>query len=611
MSGRIREEDVALVKERVNIGEVVGDYMTLRNVGGRLTGLCPFHDEKTPSFNVRPSMGVFKCFGCQESGDAIAFLMKLDQLSFHDAVERLATRAGVTLRYEDGSGPTQQERGLRTRLFDAHRAAAEFYAERLVGADAQVARKFLSDRGFDREAAETFGVGYAPRDGDALVRHLRGRGFRDEELVTGGLASEGRGAYDRFRGRLVWPIRDAASAVIGFGARRLHDDDKVAAKYLNTSETPIYKKSSVLYGVDLARKEIARRRQAVIVEGYTDVMACHLAGIPTAIASCGTAFGEAHSRIIRGFLMDQDEFRGEIIFTFDGDEAGQRAALKAFEGDQRFLTQTFVAVEPNGEDPCDLRLSAGDEGLRDLISQRVPLFEFALNSEVARYDINTAEGRTAARRAGMTIVRQIKDVKLREEYARRLAGLTGLADPNELVQEAGGGLVGAQRARRAEPRAADDPVLLVERETVKIAVQAPELVGLTFDLLDRAVFSDEGYARVRDAVAAAGGAQAAHAGEAWVQKVRAAADDERVAALVTELAVEPLQSESALEQRYARSLVARVEEIWLTRRIAELKSRLERTNPVDQATGYNKLFGELIALEPLRRTLRERAIGDV
>src|SRR6266446_3034216 len=323
VAGRIRDEDIAAVRERSPIDEVVGEYLQLRNAGGgSLKGLCPFHEEKTPSFNVTPARGLFYCFSCAEGGDAIKFVQ---------TIERLAGRAGIELRYEQGGYVPGQEQSQRRRLIDAHRAAAEFYAERLGGSDAAPARAFLAERGFELADVQRFGVGYSPKAWEDLTRHLRGRGFTDSELITAGLSREGnRGTRDRFRGRLMWPIRDLSGDVIAFGARKLDPADE-GPKYLNTPETSLFRKSTVLYGADLAKREVAQRRQAVIVEGYTDVMACHLAGVPTAVATSGTSFGDGHVKILRRLLMDADQFLGEVIFTFDGDEAGQRAVLRAFD----------------------------------------------------------------------------------------------------------------------------------------------------------------------------------------------------------------------------------------------------------------------------------------
>src|SRR6202451_684536 len=385
---RIRDEDIAAVRERSPIDEVIGEYLQLKGAGGgSLKGLCPFHDEKTPSFNVTPARGLWYCFSCAEGGDVIKFVEKIDNLSFVEQVELLAARAGIDLRYEQGGQVPGREHSQRRRLLEAPQAAAEYYAERLHSPAAPPARECLAGRGFTLADAEHFGVGYAPAEWEALTRHLRGRGFTEAELLAGGLASQGRrGLIDKFRGRLIWPIADLTGDVVAFGARKLAADDD-GPKYLNTPETPLFKKSSVLYGADLAKRDISQRRQAVLVEGYTDVMACHLAGITTAVATSGTSFGDGHITILRRLLMDDSQFRGEVIFTFDGDAAGRRAALRAFSMEERFVTQTFVAVQPDGLDPCDLRLAHGDSAVRDPIARRVPLFEVGIKGVLANPDL--------------------------------------------------------------------------------------------------------------------------------------------------------------------------------------------------------------------------------
>ncbi|MGH3120702.1 MAG: DNA primase, partial [Streptosporangiaceae bacterium] len=427
MAGRIRDEDIALVREKSAIDEVVGEYLQLRNAGGgSLKGLCPFHDEKTPSFNVTPARGLWYCFSCASGGDVIKFIQQIDNLSFVESVERLAARAGIDLRYEQGGQVPGREHSQRRRLLEANQAAAEYYTERLHSPAAAPGRAFLTERGFTLADAERFGVGYAPAEWEALTRHLRGRGFTEQELLTGGLASQGRrGAMDRFRGRLMWPIRDLTGDVIAFGARKLNPDED-GPKYLNTPETPLFRKSTVLYGADLAKREIAARRQAVIVEGYTDVMACHLAGVGTAVATSGTSFGDGHIKILRRLLMDADQFRGEVIFTFDGDAAGQRAVLRAFDLEEHFVTQTFVAVQRDGLDPCDLRLKQGEQAVRDLIAQRLPVFEFAIRSELAKHNLDTNEGRLAALDAAARIIGRIKDRGLRDRYAVSLDRWLGM-----------------------------------------------------------------------------------------------------------------------------------------------------------------------------------------
>ena len=447
MAGRINEEDIATVRDRARIEEVVGSYVTLRSVGGTMKGLCPFHDEKTPSFQVTPSRGHWYCFGaCGEGGDVIDFLRKIDNLSFVEAVERLADRVGVQLRYTDDGQGVRVEPGQRMRLVDALKQAAEFYAEQLTMPEGQPARQFLDERGFDRAAAEHFGVGYAPRDGKALLRHLRGRGFADKDLVAAGLTRES--GWDFFQSRALWPIRDSGKQVLGFGARRLFDDDRMPAKYINTPETLLYKKSHVLYGLDLARTAISRKSQAVVVEGYTDVMAAHLAGVDTAVASCGTAFGDDHARLLRRLMGDHDAFHGEVIFTFDGDAAGQAAALKVFAGDQNFVTQTYVAIEPNGLDPCDLRLQKGDAAVRELVARRLPLYRFVMSNLLKQHDLDRVDGRLAALRATAPLVASIRDTALVSGYVRELAGLVGMD-----IEEVRGEVMraAARSRRRAEP----------------------------------------------------------------------------------------------------------------------------------------------------------------
>ena len=614
MAGRIRDEDVVLVRERAPIADVVGESVQLRPAGGgRLKGLCPFHDEKTPSFNVNPSLGYYMCFGCGESGDVISFVRGTEHLSFVETVERLAQRYGVTLTYEQGNAAAGRQTSQRTRLVEAHRQAQAWYAEQLGSAEAVAGRRFLAERGFDQEAAAAYGVGYAPQGWDHLVKHLRSKGFSGEELVLGGLASEGRrGPVDRFRGRLLWPIRDLAGDVVGFGARKLHDDD-TGPKYLNTSETPIYKKSSVLYGLDVAKKEIARRRQAVVVEGYTDVMACHLAGIPTAVATCGTAFGAEHIGLIRRLLMDQDEMRGEVVFTFDGDAAGQKAALKAFGEEQRFVAQTFIAVSPDGMDPCELRLARGDTAVRDMVGARVPLVEFAVKSVLGEYDLETAEGRVLAMQKAAPLVARIKDRALRPEYARRLAGWLGMdVEPvaSRVAELAGEARTPAQRRTAARP-SADAAAVAVERELVKLAVQLPVLVAPQYDALSEDCFTSPELRGVHGVVAKAGGTATAVGGEVWVTALLEACPSDEVRSLVMRLAVEAPLSDLEPDDRYAGAVLARVQELAATRAVAERKAQLQRVNPVEEAERYNRVFAELVSLEQTVRALRERGLGSL
>lgn len=615
MAGRIRDEDIAEVREKARIDDIVNEYVTLRPAGGgSLKGLCPFHDEKSPSFNVNPSRGFYHCFGCGEGGDVISFLMKIDGLSFGEVVERLADKYGVTLRREDeGTGAPERPKGpSRRRLVEAHKIAQEFYAEQLSTPDALVARQFLAERGFDQAAAEMFGIGFAPRDGHALDRHLKGRGFSRDELNAGGLI--GQSGYDRFRGRLLWPIRESNGETIGFGARRLFDDDRVEAKYLNTSETPIYKKSQVLYGIDLARREIGRTSQAVIVEGYTDVMACHLAGVPTAVATCGTAFGDDHARVLRRFLVDRDGAQGEVIFTFDGDAAGQKAAIRAFAGDQNFASQTYVAVEPRGLDPCDLRIKDGDEAVRGLVDARIPLYRFVLANVVGKYDLDRADGRVDALREGARLVSSIRDKSKVDAFARELAGMVG-ADPDDARAEVRraanrrpapvGATSPAPETVRPNLPSVGDPRFEKERETLMLVIQHPMNIGRLTTEVHADSFTHPVLRTIWTLVEQAGGIAAGVGDAAWAAKLRDAAPDPATAATVSALAVAPLKKEP--DAAYFTQYLLRLQESGLSRRIDDVRSRLQRTSPDDPS--YIGLFGELAALENQRRAVRDHLAG--
>jgi DNA primase len=625
VAGRIRDADIAEVRERNRVDEVIGEYVALRRAGAdSVKGLCPFHDEKTPSFHVRPARGTYHCFGCGQGGNVVDFIMNIEHLGFVEAIERLADRVGIKLTYTGGGSSVQRDRGTRSRLVEANKLAQEFYAEQLSSAQAQPAREFLAQRGFTQEAASTFGCGFAPSGWDQLTKHLLGRGFSIEELIKAGVSREGhRGPIDRFHRRLLWPIRDLGGDVVGFGARRLFDDDRIDAKYLNTAETPLYRKSQVLFGLDLAKREIARRRQVVVVEGYTDVMAMHLAGVPTALASCGTAFGAEHIAVLRRLLMDDFEFHGEVIFIFDGDEAGQKAALKAFDDEQRFAAQTFVAIAPEGMDPCELRQAKGDAAVRDLVARRVPLFTFAVKTLLAEYDLDTAEGRVDGLRRTVPLVARIKDVSLRDEYARQLAGWAGWDDvatvrrrvretAGEIPQRRGGrnqkAPLAANGANGTELPARDDVRLQAQREALKAVLQEPALTGPVYDTLPADAFTHPAYAQVHAAVLAAGGTAAGRSGPEWVEAV---ASHCATRSLVTELAVETLRAKGSAEDdaRYIGGLLAHLQATVVGRQVAEIKSRLQRISPLEDAETYHHLFGDLVALEQYYRALREQAMG--
>ena len=647
MAGRIRQSDIEEVKARTNIGDVIGDYVSLKTGGvGALKGLCPFHDEKSPSFYVRPGVGRYHCFGCGEGGDVYEFLLKMDHVSFTDAVERLAARIGYQLHYEEGGGGPSESSGNRARILAANAAAEEFFRDRLSAPDADPGRRFLGERGFDSASAAHFGVGFAPKSWDELTKHLRGKGYTQDELLAAGLVTQGdRGVYDRFRGRLIWPIRDVTGQTIGFGARRLLEDDK-GPKYLNTPETAVYKKAQVLYGLDLAKREISHKDQVVVVEGYTDVMACHLAGITTAVATCGTSFGVDHIKVIRR-VMGDDNSQGSVIFTFDPDAAGQKAATRAFNEEQRFSAQTYVAVGPDGLDPCDLRLTKGDDAVRRMIDARKPMYEFMIRQVVERFDLDSVEGRAAAVRAGAPIVANIRDPAAQSGYTRELARLSGaeLQDATRAVRAAQrstgsqrgsgpgeqrsagpagqrsagpgdqrssggnapwddgrgrpntGGLQAGDRPQPLPQADLTDPTQRTERESLMVLLQLPGEVGA--DRAARAVqvpFTNPTHAVVRDAIASRLDTMNQ---PGWVDRIVAEVP-QAYAPTVNALAVAALPQEGE-PGRYARSIVDGLIDRDLLREKAELTSRLGRT---EEPELRRQISLAMVAIESERRRLR-------
>jgi len=642
VAGRIKAEDIATVKERTSIEDVVRDHVTLRPAGvGSLKGLCPFHDEKTPSFTVRPTVGSYHCFGCGEGGDVISFVQKVEHLTFTESIERLAAKLGLELHYEEGGGPREggMSLGKRSRLIEAHRVAQEFYASLLLDTgrpEARAGRDFLRERGFDGAAAETFGIGFAPQGGEALSRHLRERGFTEDEMVTGGLSGRGsRGLYDRFRGRLVWPIRDTTGDTVGFGARRLFDDDRIAAKYLNTSETPIYKKSQVLYGLDAAKKAISTERRAIVVEGYTDVMAAHLSGVEGAVATCGTAFGIEHIKILRRIMRDEtDGPQARVIFTFDGDAAGQKAAMKAFGEDQRWAAQSFVAVAPDGMDPCELRIAKGDAAVRALVDDAVPMFEFAVRTTIRRFDLDTAEGRVEAMKAVAPIIGSIRDTSLRPEYTRTVSGWLGIEVEQMAAEVKKAGRVrhddvvdtsqrpaGTDEVPEPGPGEAAslpvpdlrDPVVFTERQLLQALIQYPgQFTDATVDALRPEEFVAPAHRAVLDGIRIAAPTARRASTAAWVAAVGEAAPL-AVRSLVSELSVAPLptrfDSTSGLPpQRYLDSLVVGVRDAQLGRLIADAMASVRRVqnDPDSDPTDLRERTMALHRLELERVALRER-----
>ena len=622
MAGKIRARDIEEVKSRVNIADVVGEYVSLRNASvGSLKGLCPFHDEKSPSFNVRPMQGFYHCFGCGEGGDVYKFLQQMESISFYEAVEKLAARVGFELTYEDG-GPAQDQ-GQRSRILEANTAAATFYQSQLMTDDAIPGRDFLKGRGFDKTAADHFGVGFAPKGWSSLTDHLKKLGFTIEELVTAGLATKSdRGAYDKFRGRLIWPIRDATSQVIGFGARKLFDDDQ-GPKYLNTSDTLVYHKSSVLYGLDLAKKDISKQQRVVVVEGYTDVMACHLAGITTAVATCGTAFGDEHIRILNRMLSAEKDTPAQVIFTFDPDAAGQKAAMRAFNDSHKFSAQTFVAVGPDGLDPCDLRSQKGDEAVQLMIENKKPLFEFAIKQKISKFDLSTIEGRVGAARAAAPVVASIKDSAMRPAYIRELAGWVNL-DGNEvaaLVDVAGketrADAVKEMRrdssVQQADAEPIDesefafpnlaDPITRFERQVLEVLVQVPN--SYTQDQLIRIVrdgFSAPAHNAILEAI---GTSLVSHGSSDWLNVIGGATPAE-LHSLLRSIAAQALPANNDADLvRYGQGVVARALVNALAHEKANLLAALRRTDVAEDPQASAQIQRELVELEAERRKLQD------
>lgn len=671
MAGLIRREDIDQVRERARIDEIVGEQVALRPAGvGALKGLCPFHDERTPSFHVRPAQGYYYCFGCGEGGDVIKFVENVHHLSFTEAVQYLADKTGVTLHYENTGAAEKKDpnRVSRSRILEANRNAAQFFRSQLGSKEAVGAQQFLSARGFDADIAAKFSLGYAPASWDALLSFLRKRGFTEPELAASGLFSAGqRGPYDRFRGRLIWPISNLTGEVVGFGARRLGEDDK-GPKYLNTPETAVYKKSKVLYGIDRAKKAISKQRRIVVVEGYTDVMAAHLAGVECAVATCGTAFSSDHVQIVRrllgdnadpaaGVLLSSGKARGgEVIFTFDGDQAGQKAALHAFGEDQAFASQTFVAIEPSGKDPCDLWQAQGASAVRALVDSRRPLFEFVLRTTLKAHNLDTSEGRVAGLRAAAPIVGRIRDVALRSEYTRRLAGWVGMPEneARQIVHNASrsrttstlgtrnsmatspygvSGVVGSgQGGNSATPGVpgaislpdSSDPVANLERQALECLLQLPaSLFGIGVETVSPAAFRVPMFSALFAAVSSLGGLdQYAElwrgaedelgrkgqraillANKRWVEVVGSSVSAQ-LKRLVSALVVSPLpQDEPARLNDYARGVWGAMIRGDLARQIADTKAQLQRCDPQDER--YQQIFTELMSLENRRRQLTQ------
>jgi len=476
-------EDIDRVRERTDLVELASEVTRVKRSGRSVMAVCPFHSEKTPSLSIDPARGLFHCFGCGKSGDVFGWVQKTQGLGFSDALELLARRAGVTLTRDPEAA---KHRDRRERLVDAVERTVSFYNERLRTADdAGHARSYLRSRGYEADVVEQFHLGYAPDGWEALVKHLRDEGVSDEAMTGAGLASRSRrgGIVDRFRNRLMFPIYDVRGDAVGFGARLLDGD---GPKYLNSPETPIYHKSRLLYGLNWAKSQIVRSDESVVVEGYTDVIAFHLADMPVAVATCGTALGEEHLDLLRRFSK-------RVVLAFDADEAGAGAAERGFEHSVPGDLDLRVAVLPEGRDPADMVAEGDVDVLKASISSSMPLLQFRIDRELAGFDLTEPEARGRAIRAAAALISLHPDAVVRHEYAVLVSRRTGVdvaavestltgtrraSEPPPMVDE--GPLTGSQRTEREVLR-----LLLANNVEIRSHEVSPDLFS---DPLSRAAF---------------------------------------------------------------------------------------------------------------------------
>jgi DNA primase len=599
---RVKQSDIEQLKDRVDIVELIGSYISLKAAGpGSFKGLCPFHGEKSPSFHVRSNPAFYHCFGCGVGGDAFKFVQEIDKVGFSEAIEKLAQRTGYQLTYEEG----ERETSNRNLLLNINKAASDYYKSQLQSEEGKAARDFLVARGFDLDSISEFEVGYAPKGWQNLSQHLTEKGFTLEDQALAGLLSKGeKGFYDRFRGRVLWPIRDANSQVVGFGARKLYVEDQ-GPKYLNTPETPVYHKSTVLYGLDLARREIASKRQVIVVEGYTDVMACHLAGEKTAVATCGTAFGEEHIKLINR-LLGQSTDPASVVFTFDPDAAGEKAALRVYGDASKFNALTFVASGPAGLDPSDLRQQQGDSAVVEMLKNRKPLFEFVIQHRLSQFNLSDIDSRVAAARAAAPVVAEIVDPALRSGYTRMLAEWVSL-DVTDVSAMVGGNKNQATRARVEPLRTSDalpttEPIAdKLETQIMQVLVQNPTAFSVSqLRRMQAAGISTPDYKALLEIVLE----NAERISEPSFANLLATAADERLQAVVRQLALAPLPLKSEADLgKYSLGIVNAAMIKALDREKTDLLAALRRAELAASEEQKVAIQRQLVELEAERRSL--------
>ena len=622
MAGRILKEDVDALRQQADIVAVIGDYTTLRRAGKSFKGLCPFHTERTPSFTCTPDGNFFHCFGCGASGDIYDFLQRVEGLDFPESVETLARRTGFPLRYEQLSNRERRAIGERSRLVAVSHLARDHFVKRLLGEEGTAARDYLKGRGFGRGEADTFELGFAPEAWDDLSRALVADGVEPEDLIAIGVSvrNDRGGLRDRFRGRVIFPIHDPGGDVIGFGGRVLPGidfGDFEPPKYLNSPETPLYRKSRVLYGVPQARSEIVARDQVLICEGYTDVIALHQAGFANAVATCGTAVGVEHLRALARYSK-------RVVLAFDADRAGIQAAERAWEAVRELTSSGTTALElsvlplPDGRDPADLVRDVGAEGLREAVAGARPVVPFLIASRLAQADLATEQGRVAALREMLTVLGREPDPELRRGWARsEIARPLGLAYDLVVATAARQGVVldvvegvASTRAARAPRReaapSAHDPAVTdarLERSVLRAVLQTPELLPTAASELSDASFRHPSAAAVWRAIAASGGPGDGPA------DVLAAAEDDMVRDVVRGLMLEEDPAANAgepeLRRTAATDLVHRLLARELMEQEQELRERLSAIDAVGEPEAMLTLQRELQALGARRRALRD------
>ena len=635
MAGRIVKDDIETLRRQADIVVVVGDYTTLKRAGRSFKGLCPFHTERTPSFTVTPDGNFYHCFGCDASGDIYDFLMRIEGLEFPEAVEALARRTGFPLRYEELSARERRAIGERSRFVDATQAAQDFFARTLYSDEGKVARDYLKARGFGVEDAKRFELGFAPNEWEAMSRALTADGLKAEDLIAVGVTvrNDRGGLRDRFRGRLMFPVHDPGGDVIGFGGRildALDYGDFDPPKYLNSPETPLYKKTRVLYGVPQARADIVRAEQVLVCEGYTDVMALHQAGFANAVATCGTAVGVEHLRMV-------SRYASKVVLAFDGDEAGVKAAERAWEGARELSAagggslDLRVLVLPDKSDPADLVREVGAEGLRHAVDHATPVVPFVIGHRLTDADMSSEGGRTAALRAALEVVGREPDPDLRREWARtEVADRVGVAYDFvaatarrmniELDRHQG---VAVTTSRDPDRRGGagggiDRGVAQRERDVLRVAIQRPELLPEEWFELEEMDFQHPVARTIFVALRDAGGPgvdldavleQAADDDARSILRRLALEDDPGMPA--AEVATDSKRREADVAPLVAAERIRRLLAERIARQEVALRGRLGELHHVNDAEELRTVQRALLALQQRRRTLRAPAGNSV